>query len=121
MVSIDSTSKLREAAGVARFRAVDPRGTTRKSQDFQQLRFVAVAIAVADVDVDENIDVDADPRACPHLVFCWPQEAGIEPGDTLQQVDGVQLGSYKEGVEIFKKLRGPVVLTVLRQNDEVMI
>ena len=49
------------------------------------------------------------------------QEAGIEPGDTLQEVDGVKLGTYKDGVEIFKKLRGPVVLTVLRQNDEIMI
>lgn len=39
----------------------------------------------------------------------------------MQEVDGVKLGTYKDGVEIFKKLRGPVVLTVLRQNDEIMI
>ncbi|CAM9808765.1 unnamed protein product [Scytosiphon promiscuus] len=49
------------------------------------------------------------------------EAAGIEIGDTLQMVDGVQLGTYKEGIEMFKKLRGPVVLTVFRQNDEVLI
>lgn len=73
------------------------------------------------LDVDVDVDVNASCACSPPLLFYWPQEAGIEPGDTLQQVDGVQLGSYKDGVEIFKKLRGPVVLTVLRQNDEVMI
>ncbi|CAB1106835.1 unnamed protein product [Ectocarpus sp. CCAP 1310/34] len=49
------------------------------------------------------------------------EAAGIEVGDTLQRVGGVPLGTYKEGIELFKKLRGPVVLTVCRQNDEILI
>ncbi|CAM9750168.1 unnamed protein product [Ectocarpus sp. 6 AP-2014] len=45
---------------------------------------------------------------------------GIEVGDTLQKLDGVTLGSYKDGMEMFKKQSGSVVITVLRQ-DEITI
>lgn len=48
------------------------------------------------------------------------QEAGVEVGDTLQQVDGVHLGSYKEGMALFKKKTGTFVLTVLREADIVI-
>lgn len=37
-------------------------------------------------------------------------------GDTLQRVDGVQLGSYMDGMEILDKQFGPVVLTALRRT-----
>lgn len=43
------------------------------------------------------------------------QAAGIKVGDTLQKLGGVPLGSYKDGIEMFKKQRGDVVLTILRQ------
>ncbi|CAN0245837.1 unnamed protein product [Ectocarpus sp. 12 AP-2014] len=45
---------------------------------------------------------------------------GIEVGDTLQKLDGVTLGSYKDGMDMFKKQSGSVVITVLRQ-DEITI
>ncbi|CAM9947506.1 unnamed protein product [Scytosiphon promiscuus] len=45
------------------------------------------------------------------------EAAGIETGDTLQKLDGVTLGSYKEGMEMFKKQSGSIVITVLRQDD----
>lgn len=43
------------------------------------------------------------------------QIAGIRVGDTLQKLGGVPLGSYKDGIEMFKKQRGDVVLTIMRQ------
>lgn len=46
-----------------------------------------------------------------------PQDAGVEVGDTLQQVDGVLLGSYKQGMAVFKKQKGSFKLTVLREDD----
>ncbi|CAM9529065.1 unnamed protein product [Ectocarpus sp. 12 AP-2014] len=46
--------------------------------------------------------------------------AGVEVGDTLQKLEGVVLGSYKEGMAMFKKQTGSFSLTVLRQ-DEITI
>jgi len=45
------------------------------------------------------------------------QDAGVEVGDTLQQVDGEHLGSYKQGMALFKKQKGSFKLTVLREDD----
>lgn len=53
---------------------------------------------------------------CWVLSFLYSQAAGLEVGDTLQQVDGVQLGSYIDGMETLDKQFGPVVLTALRKN-----
>lgn len=44
------------------------------------------------------------------------QAAGLEVGDTLQQVDGVHLGSYMDGMEVLDKQFGPVVLTARRKK-----
>lgn len=62
---------------------------------------------------------------CPNMRFLSlslfppprPQDAGVEVGDTLQAVDGVQLGSYKQGMALFKKQKGSFKLTVLREED----
>lgn len=41
----------------------------------------------------------------------------MEVGDTLQAVDGAPLGSYKQGMVLFKKQKGSFKLTVLREED----
>eukprot|EP00752_Nemacystus_decipiens_P003527 g3253.t1 len=43
------------------------------------------------------------------------QAAGIKAGDKLQQLGGVHLGSYRDGIELLKQQRGPVFITVRRQ------
>lgn len=59
------------------------------------------------------------PHVCLSFLFA-PQVAGVEVGDTLQKLEGVVLGSYKEGMAMFKKHKGSFSLTVLRQ-DEITI
>lgn len=59
----------------------------------------------------------SSPRLFFHARMHALQAAGIETGDTLQKLDGVALGSYKEGMEMFKKQSGSIVITVLRQDD----
>lgn len=54
------------------------------------------------------------------LSFPSPQEAGIVVGDTLQKVNGEDLGSYKEGMALFKKQTGTFTLTLLREADIVI-
>lgn len=46
-----------------------------------------------------------------------PQEAGVQLGDTLEQLDGVHLGSFQDAIEKLKQRRGTVVITLLRQKD----
>lgn len=50
-------------------------------------------------------------------LFCMVQAAGIESGDVLYKLDGVPLGSYKEGLALFRNKTGPVVITCIRQDD----
>lgn len=50
------------------------------------------------------------------FVCVAPQEAGVQLGDTLEQLDGVHLGSFQEAIERLKQRRGTVVLTLLRQK-----
>lgn len=60
------------------------------------------------------------PLSNPHLPrppHKYPQDAGVEVGDTLQAVDGTELGSYKQGMALFKKQKGTFKLTVLREED----
>lgn len=45
------------------------------------------------------------------------QEAGVQLGDILEQLDGMHLGSFQEAIERLKQRRGTVVLTLLRQKD----
>lgn len=45
------------------------------------------------------------------------QAAGIESGDILCKLDGAPLGSYKEGLALFRNKTGPVVITCIRQDD----
>lgn len=52
-----------------------------------------------------------------HMICCAPQEAGVQLGDTLEQLDGVHLGSFQDAIEKLKQRRGTVVLTLLRQKD----
>ncbi|CAM9655777.1 unnamed protein product [Scytosiphon promiscuus] len=56
-------------------------------------------------------------RAMPDGVENPAQAAGIEVGDTLQKLDGAQLGSYKQGMSMFKEKTGSFVITVLRQDE----
>ncbi|CAN0252883.1 unnamed protein product, partial [Laminaria digitata] len=44
-------------------------------------------------------------------------EAGVRLGDTLEQLDGVHLGSFQDAIDRLKQRRGTVVLTLLRQKD----
>lgn len=53
----------------------------------------------------------------PSLACLVPQAAGIESGDILYKLDGVPLGSYKDGLSLFKNKTGPVVITCIRQDD----
>lgn len=46
-----------------------------------------------------------------------PQEAGVQLGDILEQLDGVHLGSFQDAIEKLKQRRGTVVITLLRQKD----
>ena len=55
-------------------------------------------------------------RACFVRTLCF-QAAGIESGDILYKLDGVRLGSYKEGLALFRNKTGPVVITCFRQDD----
>lgn len=59
------------------------------------------------------------PPSAHHAFFGAPppQEAGVQLGDTLEQLDGVYLGSFQEAIERLKQRRGTVVLTLLRQKD----
>lgn len=52
-----------------------------------------------------------------HPMCGAPQEAGVQLGDILEQLDGVYLGSFQEAIERLKQRRGTVVLTLLRQKD----
>ncbi|CAM9868270.1 unnamed protein product [Discosporangium mesarthrocarpum] len=45
------------------------------------------------------------------------QEAGVQLGDVLEQLDGMHLGSFQEAIERLKQRRGTVVLTLLREKD----
>lgn len=64
---------------------------------------------------------DPPPPPPPHtsvpMIRCAPQEAGVQLGDTLEQLDGVHLGSFQDAIERLKQRRGTVVLTLLRQKD----
>ena len=51
------------------------------------------------------------------FVFACFQAAGIESGDVLYKLDGAPLGSYKEGLALFRNKTGPVVITCIRQDD----
>ncbi|CAM9520062.1 unnamed protein product, partial [Phaeothamnion confervicola] len=44
------------------------------------------------------------------------QDAGVQLGDVLEQLDGQTLGSFQEAIDRLKNCRGTVVLTLLRQR-----
>lgn len=75
---------------------------------------IMVVVVVVAMKMMLTLSVSRDPS------LPRSQAGGIEVGDTLQKLDGVTLGSYKEGMEMFKKQSGSVVITVLRQ-DEITI
>ena len=54
---------------------------------------------------------------CVFFLVLFLQEAGVRLGDTLEQLDGVHLGSFQDAIDRLKQRRGTVVLTLLRQKD----
>lgn len=76
----------------------------------------AVALLLRRVQYPSNFFFHGN--ACPHssnTAFVSIQAAGIKAGDKLQQLGGVHLGSYKNGIELLKQQRGAVFITVRRQ------
>eukprot|EP00752_Nemacystus_decipiens_P003524 g3250.t1 len=57
------------------------------------------------------------PEATPAAATRDLPAAGIKTGDILYKLGGVPLGSYKEGLALFRNKTGPVVITCVRQGD----